>query len=257
MEHRFSVTTHGQAAIIACTAFKKPPKLCRVAFGAGLAEEGTVLADRHELLEYVSEGAITAVRHQGNRLSLTIQYANSEHPDVPDFPLSEYMVFIQNPETGEETDFLYGTLGDYRQMAPAFRKGSAPCVFDYPLEIILSNDLTVEISAPAGLLTWRDLGVPGGAASLDDGGRIPEVQMPWRHLVAAVRPRDPGKPDYGAGGGGGGAASVALETGPYTGGTEAGVVVNGVLYDAKNMSTHGDTAPDGTILIKTEEQENG
>jgi len=257
MDYGFKTTTNGRAAIAACMALKKPPDICRVAFGSGKISETANLADQHELLEYVAEGTVGAFRHKDDHFSFTIQYANSKHPEVKTFYLSEFIVYIKDPETGEDTDLLYGTLGDYRQPVPQYHEGTPPCVWNLPLVLVLSDELEVKVSAPSGLVTFDDLGVPGGAASLDDGGRIPEVQMPWRHLVAAVRPRDPGKPDYGAGGGGNEIASVALETGPYTGGTEAGVVVSGVLYDAKNMSTHGDTAPDGTILIKTEEQENG
>lgn len=73
--------------------------------------------------------------------------------------------------------------------------------------------------------------------------------------VIAERERDSGKPTYGLGGGGedGGEVSVALDAESYTGDTEIGVVVSGTLYDANNMSANGDTAPDGTIIIKTEE----
>jgi len=75
--------------------------------------------------------------------------------------------------------------------------------------------------------------------------------------VAAVRPRAAGKPDYGLGGGGEDGGSVALLAGPYTGTSQAGVVVSGVLYDARNLGFDGEAVPDGTILIKMEEKKNG
>ncbi len=71
-----------------------------------------------------------------------------------------------------------------------------------------------------------------------------------RHVVAA-RPRAAGKPNYGLDG------SVALETGPYTGTAAVAVAVSGVLYDAKNLGFDGESNPDGTILMKTEENKNG
>ncbi len=122
-----------------------------------------------------------------------------------------------------------------------------------------NGELKAQDFSSAGGVSGADKGAPGGVASLDENGKIPEAQLPWRWHVVAARPRTPGKPTYGLGGGGddGGGISVALETGPYTGTTEAGVVVSGVLYDAKNMGTNGDTVPEGTILIKTEEQRNG
>ena len=74
--------------------------------------------------------------------------------------------------------------------------------------------------------------------------------------VIASRVRDPSKPTFGLGGTAEGEVSVALKTAPYTGQTELGVVVSDVLYDAENMSTHGDTAPDGTLMRKTEDHNN-
>lgn len=157
MKHEFKVTTNGNAAVIACMAMSKAPRLTRVAFGAGLVPEGTDLADVHALAEPVADGAVLNVHHTGNQLSLTVQYANVNHPEIEDFPLSEYMVYIVDPVTGEETDYLYGTLGDYRQPMPQYLAGSGACVFSYPLEVILSGTLEVHVDAPAGLLTWLDL----------------------------------------------------------------------------------------------------
>jgi len=178
MKHEFKVTTNGNAAIIACMALSKPPTITRVEFGQGLVPEGTDLADIHCLVNGVADGTLLDVRHAGNTLSFTIQYANISHPDTADFPLTEYMVYIQDPETGEATDYIYGTLGDYRQPMPQYRDGSAACVFSYPLEVILSGALEVHVDAPAGLVTWADLGQPGGVATLDDSGRVPGKQLP-------------------------------------------------------------------------------
>ncbi len=74
-------------------------------------------------------------------------------------------------------------------------------------------------------------------------------------IVCATRPRDPTKPTYGLEGD---AQAVALEVAPYTGTAEAGVVVSGELYDAKNVGFAGESHPDGTIIIKeSEESQNG
>lgn len=157
MDYAYKITTHGRTVIAACMAMEKPLKITRVAFGSGRVDEDTNLADVHELLEYVSEGALAERRHENDRFYLTIQYANSEHKDVKTFLLSEFIVFVQDPESGEETDLLYGTLGDYRQPVPACNTAYPPSVFNFPLEIVLSSELTVQNSAPAGLATWDDL----------------------------------------------------------------------------------------------------
>lgn len=158
MDYAYKITTNGRAAMAAYMALgDKPFHLTRVAFGSGRVEEGANLADVHELLEYVSEGAISERSHQDDRLRLTIQYANSAHKDVPTFLLSEFAVYVEDPETGAETDLLYGTLGDYRQPVPAYHLEYPGSVFNFPLEIILSDELQVSVSAPAGLVTWDDL----------------------------------------------------------------------------------------------------
>ncbi len=126
---------------------------------------------------------------------------------------------------------------------------------DIVMNILLSNVDAVEfvINPTLDPASREDLAQAMAAHNAD-----PNAHAAQRRVIA-VRPRDPDKPDYGMGGGGedGGEVSVALKVGPYTGEREAGVVVSGVLYDAENMSANGDTAPDGTILIKTEEEENG
>ena len=38
--------------------------------------------------------------------------------------------------------------------------------------------------AAAGLLTVADLGVPGGAAALDTGGKVPPEQLPYTYGTA-------------------------------------------------------------------------
>ena len=89
MEYRYKPTTNGRNALAACMALEKPFHVTRVAFGSGKVEEDTNLADVHELLEYVADGAVADRSHKDDRFCLTIQYANSEHKDVKTFLLSE------------------------------------------------------------------------------------------------------------------------------------------------------------------------
>lgn len=157
MDYTYKPTTHGRAVMAACMALERPFHITRVAFGSGLVDEETDLADVHQLLVYVSDGAVSERRHQGDRYQLTIQYTNSEHKDAPTFLLSEFIVFVQDPETNKEIDLLYGTLGDYRQPVPAYSPSYPPSVFNFPLELILSSELQVQVSAPVGIATWDDL----------------------------------------------------------------------------------------------------
>ena len=159
MEYTYKPTTHGRAVMAACMALEKPFHVTRVAFGSGKVEEDTNLADVHELLEYVADGAAADRSHKDDRFCLTIQYANSEHKDVKTFLLSEFIVYGEDPATGAETDLIYGSLGDYRQPVPAYNPAYPPSVFNFPLEIILSDEINVSISAPAGLVTHAELTV--------------------------------------------------------------------------------------------------
>lgn len=156
MEYGYKPTTNGRALLTACAATEKPLKLTRVAVGSGTVPEGTNLADVHELIHYVADGTIGERRHENDRLYLTIQYANISNPDVKTFALSEFIVYAQHPETGEETDVLYATLGDYQQPVPAYNQSFPACVFSFPLILVLSDEIEVSIDAPAGLVTYED-----------------------------------------------------------------------------------------------------
>lgn len=73
------------------------------------------------------------------------------------FYLSEFMIYIADPVTGAETDFIYATLGDYIQPIPAYRDGVPATKVEYSLQIVISDELQVSVSAPAGLVTYSEL----------------------------------------------------------------------------------------------------
>ena len=133
MEIAFKPTTHGRAILSACMAQSLPLQLTRVAFGSGRVSEGRNLADMHELIRYVADGTIGERRHEDDRLYLTVQYANDvDHASVSTFMLSEFMIYARDPETGEDRDFIYATLGDYSQAIPAYRAGFSPGTLPRP-----------------------------------------------------------------------------------------------------------------------------
>ncbi len=157
MECGFKPTTNGRAALAACMALAKPPDICRVAFGSWKIQKDANLADQHTLLQYVADGTITSRKHEDDRFYFTIQYANNAYPDIETFYLSEFIVYIKNPETGKETDLLYGTMGDYRLPVPKYHAGILPSVFDLPLMLVIADSVEVRISAPPGLVTYEEL----------------------------------------------------------------------------------------------------
>ena len=156
-EFQFAVTTTGRAVIAACMAREKPLRITRVAFGSGELPDGIALADVHKLYRYVADGTIADRRHEGEYVSLTAQYDNSEHPGIPTFYLSEYLIYAQDPATGQNVDLIYASLGDYKQAVPAWTQGQPDSVFTYPMTVVLSSELSVSITAPGGLVTYDEL----------------------------------------------------------------------------------------------------
>lgn len=155
MNYGFKPTTHGEALIAACMDLGAPLKITRAAVGSGLA--GGALANTHALVHYITDASIGERRHEGNQLFLSVQYRNDAHPEIEDFVLSEFIVYAQNPETGQDTDLLYATLGDSRQPVPSFRSGFPASVWTFPIVLTVSGDLRVDITASPGLVTSLDL----------------------------------------------------------------------------------------------------
>lgn len=157
MDYGYKPTTNGRRVLIACMESGEKLELTRVAVGKGLVSESADLANQHTLVDYVADGAIGDRRHENDRLYLTVQYSNQTNRDVPTFYLSEFIVYAKNPDTNQETDLLYATLGDYAQPVPAYVRDMPASVFNFPLVMVLSDEINVSISAPAGLVTYDEL----------------------------------------------------------------------------------------------------
>ena len=188
MDYGYKPTTNGRALLAACLSEEKPLKLTRVAVGSGAVPEGTDLADMHQLIQPVAEGTIGERRHEGDSLYLTVQYDNSGSPDVGAFFLSEFMVYAQDPESGQETDLLYATLGDYQQPVPAYNPALPPSVWKFPLVLVVSDQIQVSVTAPAGLVTYDDFDKMLNQRLKDKAdlvdGQVPYEQIP--HLANNV-----------------------------------------------------------------------
>lgn len=157
MDYGYKITTHGRAVLAACLDLGKPLRLTRAAVGSGLIDKDEDLAKVHNLIRYVAEASITDRRHEEDQLFLTIRYSNQDHPEAAAFSLSEFMVWAEDPETGQETDFLYATLGDYRQPVPAYSANFPASVWSFPLVLVISGELEVIVTASPGLVTSEDL----------------------------------------------------------------------------------------------------
>lgn len=157
LDYGFKLTTNGRAVLAACAALGTGLIITRVAVGSGSVPFGVDLADVHELYDYVADGSIGERKHEDNRLYLTAQYANNENPQQETFSLSEFMIYALDPETEQETDLVYATLGSYTQPVPAYNAGYPASVFSFPLVFVLSDEIEVSVTAPAGLVTFDDL----------------------------------------------------------------------------------------------------
>ena len=157
MDYGFKSTTRGRALIAKCAALEQPFNLTRVAVGSGRVSEGTNLADVHELIHYVADGTVGDRRHKENRFCFTVQYSNEENKNVGTFNLAEFIVYAKDPESGEDVDLLYATLGDYQQPVPAYSPEWPPSVWNFPVTLVISDEIEVNITAPAGLVTYAEL----------------------------------------------------------------------------------------------------
>ena len=157
MDYGYKITTHGRQLLAACLDIGRPLRLTRAAVGSGLIDGAEDLARTHALIHYVSEASIADRRHEEDRLFLTVRYSSQEHPETGAFTLSEFMVWAEDPETGQETDFLYATLGDFCQAVPGYSERFPAGVWSYPLVLVISGELQVSITASPGLATSIDI----------------------------------------------------------------------------------------------------
>ena len=178
MNYAFKITTNGRRVLAACIDTGKALELTRVAVGKGRISESADLADQHELISYVTDASIGNRRHSQDRLYLEFAYSNVSHPEIPTFYLSEFIAYAKDPDTGAETDLLYATLGDYTQAVPQYAPDYPPVSYVFPLTLVFSDEASVYIGAPAGLVTYdelvdlqsvQDLAIPETGWKMDSG----------------------------------------------------------------------------------------
>jgi len=157
MNYGYKVTTAGRELLAALLATGEELEITRVAVGSGKVSEDTNLADMTGLIQYIAEGRIAQRRHENNVLFLMVQYASNFTPGLGAFYLGEFVVEARHPISGESVTLLYATLGDYIQPVVAYSDDGAPDVRNYPIALVISDELNVTVSVPAGLVTYDDL----------------------------------------------------------------------------------------------------
>lgn len=112
-----------------------------------------------------------------------------------------------------------------------------------------AENISLEVE-PAGMVSVSLLQEKIQKHNTDEAAHADLLSNVVHYRLLATRIRNPDKPDYGLGGGG--EWSGTLEVASYSGAAEVTVVVNGTDYDGKNISRNGETAPNGTIIIREE-----
>jgi len=121
---------------------------------------------------------------------------------------------------------------------------SGKLVMVYHLVVADASVVEIIINKSLDTLNRQDLEAALAVHNADPGAH--GIQ---RRVISA-RSRDPNKPAYGLGG----EVAAVLSVGAYTGTVPYSAVVSGTEYDALNISVNGDTAPDGTIILKKAEE---
>jgi len=104
-------------------------------------------------------------------------------------------------------------------------------------------------------MTRLEMGRPYGAACLDGEGLVLEAQTRWRRKILSATLRSPSRPTYGLNEAQEGSpTALALDVGAYTGTAPCSAIVSAMEYDALNVGVNGETAPDGTIILKKVEE---
>ena len=157
MNYSFKVTTAGRALLAELLATGKELEITRAAVGSGKVSAEQNLADMTDLVKFEAEATIAQRSHRDNILFLTVQYSSNSTPGKGAFYIGEFIIQAKQPSTGENVTLIYATLGDYIQPVNAYSETAAPDIRSYPIATVISDEISVNITAPVGLITYDDL----------------------------------------------------------------------------------------------------
>lgn len=157
MNYSFKVTTAGRALLAELLATGEELEITRTAVGSGKVSAEQNLADMTDLVKFEAEATIAQRSHRDNILYLTVQYSSNSTPGKGAFYIGEFIIQAKQPSTGENVTLIYATLGDYIQPVNAYSETAAPDIRSYPIVVAISDEISVNITAPVGLITYDDL----------------------------------------------------------------------------------------------------
>lgn len=241
-----TVTKAGRELLAKLMASKLPLVITNVMVGSGKCPDELFPSDLTGLIQPIAQGTSTVPTYSGDTINMTVEYRSDMNGGLQQgFWLNEFSIQAQDPDGGQVMLF-YGTLGDYPVWVSAFANGTVD-VRRFPVSITIGDGAEVQVNYnPGSFMTASDVDEAIQRHNADQNAHEAKFH------VITTRTRSPEKPDYGLGGGG--EAEVLLEVSPYTGDAEVSVIVNGTAYNADNMSTYGETAESGTLIINKMEE---
>lgn len=151
----FAITAQGAQLLTKVAGGAGTLQITAVKVGKGLPEgDPSLLTD---LVSPVALGSCTVPKVENNRMSMVVEYRNDMDGGLKeDFMLSEFGIFAKVKELEEDAVLLYiGVLGDNPGVVSAWNGNNLESR-RYPVSIVVSKDLQVEIDFPAGAFITSD-----------------------------------------------------------------------------------------------------
>lgn len=151
----FAITAQGAQLLTKVAGGAGTLQITAVKVGKGLPEgDPSLLTD---LVSPVALGSCTVPKVENNRMSMVVEYRNDMDGGLKeDFMLSEFGIFAKVKELEEDAVLLYiGVLGDNPGVVSAWNGNNLESR-RYPVSIVVSKDLQVEINFPAGAFITSD-----------------------------------------------------------------------------------------------------
>lgn len=168
------VVTEQGLALLAKTPVGADLPVTRWQIGSGVLGSDQPLRTQTELLRPVKEVPVAEVTNQGNQALVTGQFVNT---DMEAFSWEELGLFAQDPDEGEIL-YAYGNARGNGAPMEAGTERYREAIFGVELVFDTAEQVTVVVNQSLVFIPLAQKGQPGGVPTLDDGGKIPEGQLP-------------------------------------------------------------------------------
>lgn len=167
------LTSAGEALLAKVPAGGAVP-VTRWQIGKGALVAGSSL-DRTALVDPVEYRALFQVTNEGNTATVLGQFTNQGLESG--FPFEELGLLAQDPDLGEILMCYGNAFGDGEDIK-AGTEQLREFIFGTELTFSGTANVSVVINQSLVFIPLSQKGVPGGVATLDDEGKVPEEQLP-------------------------------------------------------------------------------